>query len=132
MCWQGGGLAGIRHAAPAVPLRTLPRHLIVGGLRALWHVPTFALNVGMQALGGPVLLSWALLWGAIILASLCPNLSQGIMVVAVWHATVNTVVATDAGVGTLAAVVSTLVMNWGVGVALWWWRSDWLIRSRPT
>lgn len=109
--------------------------LIVGGLWVLWHAPLFALNAGMHAMWGrPVMLGWAfsLMCGAFVLASLYLNCSQSILVVAVWHATFNMVVSTEAGTGTPAAVVSTVVMVWGVAVALWWWRSEWIARSRLT
>ena len=109
--------------------------LIVAGLWVLWHAPLFALNAGMHAMWGrPVMLGWAfsLLCGAFVLASLYLSCSRSILVVAVWHATFNMVVSTEAGVGTPAAVVSTVVMVWGAAVALWWWRSEWIARSRPT
>lgn len=108
--------------------------LIVAGLWVLWHAPLFVLNVGMHALWGPLMVGWAfsLMCGAFVLASLYLSCSQSILVVAVWHATFNMVVATEAGVGTPAAVVSTLVMVWGAAVALWWWRSEWIARSRLT
>ena len=100
--------------------------LIVAGLWAVWHTPLFFLQTNMHALLGSVLLGWvfSLFCGAFVLSQLYLSCSHSILVVSVWHATFNMMTGTDAGAGTPAAVVSTIVMIWGVAVALWWWRTD--------
>ena len=97
----------------------------VAGLWIAWHLPVFWLNQSMAALVGPMLIGWALglVCGAFVLAHLYLYSGRSILVVALWHATYNLVVATPAGEGVPAAVVSTVVMIWGVVVAWVWWRS---------
>jgi membrane protease YdiL (CAAX protease family) len=90
---------------------------------ALWlarHAPLFCLNSSLHALWGPVIVEWAfgLICGAFALAAIYIGSGQSILFVAVWHALYNMVVATSAGAGTPAAVASTIVMIWGVLVAI--------------
>ena len=109
----------------------LPRHgrwratLWVALLWSLWHLPLFWLNAGMAALVGPVLIGWlfALFCGAFVLAQVYLATGHSILCVALWHAAYNMMVATEGGAGLPAAIVSAVVMAWGVGVALRWWRS---------
>ncbi len=111
--------------------RLLLRHgrfratLLVALLWSLWHLPLFWLNASMAALVGPVLVGWAfgLVCGAFVLAQVYLVAGHSILCVAVWHAAYNMVVATEAGAGLPAALVSTVVMVWGVIVAVLWWRT---------
>ena len=98
--------------------------LVVAALWMVWHVPLFWLNASMQALVGPVLLGWAfgILCAAFLLAGLYFASHNSILVVAVWHTLYNFTVATPAGVGTVAAVITTVVMAWGAYFAFVWWR----------
>lgn len=90
----------------------------------LWHLPLFWLNESMAALVGPMLLGWALglACGAFVLAQVYVWSGRSVAVVALWHAAYNLVVATEAGHGTMAAVVSSAVMVWGCATAYAWWR----------
>ena len=90
----------------------------------VWHTPLFWLNANMQALVGPVIFGWAfgLLCGAFVLAGLYLTSGHSILVVAFWHTLYNFTVATQAGKGTAAAVISTIVMAWGTYFAYLWWR----------
>ncbi len=99
---------------------------IVAGLWLPWHAPLFFLNTSMHNLVGPVFFGWALglLCGAFVLAAVYLASGHSILVVAVWHTLYNMVVATSAGAGTPAAVVSTAVMIWGAFVAFNWWRPE--------
>jgi hypothetical protein len=45
-----------------------------------------------------------------------------VAVVALWHTAYNLVVATEAGRGTVAAVLSSGVMVWGGVTAVRWWQ----------
>jgi CAAX protease family protein len=98
--------------------------LVVAALWMVWHAPLFWLNVNMQALVGPVLIGWAfgLLCAAFLLAGLYFASHNSILVVAVWHTLYNFTVATPAGTGTAAAVITTAVMMWGAYFAFVWWR----------
>jgi hypothetical protein len=98
----------------------------VAALWIVWHVPLFWLNASMQALVGPVLLGWVIgiLCAAFLLAGLYFSSHNSILVVAVWHTLYNFTVATPAGIGTPAAVITTAVMMWGVYFAFVWWRYD--------
>lgn len=98
--------------------------LVVAAMWMVWHAPLFWLNASMQALVGPVLLGWAfgLLCAAFLLAGLYFASRNSILVVAVWHTLYNFTVATPAGSGTPAAVITTAVMVWGAYFAFVWWR----------
>jgi uncharacterized protein len=99
--------------------------LLVALLWSLWHLPLFWLNASMAALVGPVLVGWAfgLLCGAFVLAQVYLVAGRSILWVAIWHAAYNMMVATEASAGLPAALVSTVVMAWGVIVAVLWWRA---------
>lgn len=99
--------------------------LWVALLWALWHLPLFWLHAGMAALVGPVLIGWlfALVCGAFVLAQVYLATGRSILCVALWHAAYNMMVATESGAGLPAAIVSAVVMAWGVAVAVRWWRS---------
>lgn len=90
----------------------------------LWHFPTFILNQSMAALVGPMLLGWAfgLACGAFVLAHLYLLSGRSILVLAIWHVTYNMVVATPPGSGLPAAIITTIVMIWGIVIAWSWWR----------
>jgi len=100
--------------------------LVVAAMWIVWHVPLFFLNASMRALVGPVLVGWALgiVCAAFLLAGLYFASRESILVVAVWHTLYNFTVATPAGVGTAAAVITTAVMVWGAFFAIGWWRQD--------
>lgn len=101
--------------------------LRLAALWGLWHLPLFWLNVGMRSLVGPMLLGWAfgLLCGAFVLAHVYVLCARSILCVALWHTAYNIMVATPAGRGLPAAVMTTAVMVWGLVVAWCWWRADW-------
>ena len=98
--------------------------LFVALLWSLWHLPLFWLNLHMAALVGPVLIGWlfALVCGAFVLAQVYLTTGHSNLCVARWHAGFNMMVATEAGTGLPAAIVSTVVMAWGFIVAVRWWR----------
>lgn len=99
---------------------------VVAALWLVWHAPLFWLNTSMHALLGPILFGWAfgLICGAFVLAEVYLAGGQSILVVAVWHTLYNMVVATSAGVGTPSAVASTVVMLWGIFIAVRWWHQQ--------
>ena len=89
--------------------------VFVTGLWIVWHVPVFWLNTNMTALIGPQLFGWAfgLLCGAFVLAHVYLLSGHSILCVAIWHTAYNMMVATEAGQGLPAAIVSTMVMVLG-------------------
>ena len=99
--------------------------LLVTCIWAIWHLPVFWLNTNMTALIGPQLFGWAfgLLCGAFVLAHVYLVCGHSILCVAIWHTAFNMMVATEAGHGLPAAVVSTMVIVWGIVVAISWWRT---------
>lgn len=109
--------------------RLIPRYgwfrttLLVTVLWAIWHIPVFWLNTNMTSLVGPQLIGWAfgLLCGAFVLAHVYQLSNHSILSVALWHTAYNMMVATEAGQGLPAAIVTTIVMVWGVIVAIRWW-----------
>lgn len=96
----------------------------VAALWAFWHAPLFWLNQSMQALLGLTLLGWlfGLLCGSFVLADVHRRSAGALLPVAVWHAGYNLMVASAAGAGLAAALISAPVMAWGVAVARAWWR----------
>jgi len=98
--------------------------LFVAGLWAIWHIPVFWLNTNMTALIGPAIFGWlyGLLCGAFVLAHVYLLSGHSILAVAIWHTAYNMMVATEAGKGLPAAVISTIVMIWGTMIAIRWWR----------
>lgn len=98
--------------------------LLVAAMWMVWHIPLFRLNAGMQALVGPVIIGWAfgLLCGAFALAGVYLASGHSILVAAFWHTFYNFTVATEAGAGAPAAVISAVVMAWGIHFAYAWRR----------
>ena len=100
--------------------------LVVAGLWLFWHLPLFWLHAGMAAMVGLTLLGWmfGLTCGAFVLSWVYWRSGQQVWVVALWHTLYNFMVATPAGEGVAAAVISTAVMVWGMGVARQWRRQS--------
>ena len=99
--------------------------LLVTVVWIIWHVPVFWLNSNMTLLIGPQLFGWAfgVLCGAFVLAHVYRLCDHSILCVAIWHTAYNMIVATAAGHGLPAAVISTMVMVWGIVIAIRWWRA---------
>lgn len=100
--------------------------LLVSLMWLVWHAPLFWLNTNMQALIGHYFLGWALglLCAAFLLSGIYLMTGHSILVVALWHTLYNFTVATPAGSGTPAAVISSIVMLWGAYFAIIWWRNN--------
>jgi membrane protease YdiL (CAAX protease family) len=107
-----------------VRLDPLRATAIVAVMWACWHVPLFLINVTMAALVGPALIGWVigLVLGAFAMADLYFRSGRSILAVALWHASYNFAVAVPGAAGLPAAIVSTLVMVWGVYAAWRFWR----------
>lgn len=86
-----------------------------------WHAPYFFLLEGYQNFGVGTLVGFflGLTCGAFVLTWIYNRSGGSILMAAVWHGTYNMTVATVGSRGTIAAVVSTLVMIWGIGLVVW-------------
>jgi membrane protease YdiL (CAAX protease family) len=98
----------------------LPGTLILALAWAGWHIPTFFIletyrSLGLVMLPGFVL---GLASGAMFLTWLFNRTGSSILAVTLWHGSYNLVTATRAAQGLVAAIVSTMVMVWGIGLAV--------------
>lgn len=113
--WRGYALPQLqRRFGPSVAT------LVVAGLWALWHTPYFFALASYQDLVAFELVGFVLgiAAGAFILTWLYNRSGGSILLPVVWHGVYNVVGATAAATGTLAAVVTTLVMVHG-GTLAW-------------
>lgn len=87
---------------------------------AAWHLPAFWFNPTYTTMGWAVL-GWlvGLLAGSFLLAEITESAGWSVVPVVVWHGGFDLITASDQAAGTMAAVVSTVVMAQG-GLA--WWR----------
>jgi membrane protease YdiL (CAAX protease family) len=113
--WRGYALPILRrrHGRLTASLLLVP-------IWAGWHLPLFFLLQSYRDLGpiGVPGFLIGLACGSIVLAWLYESAASSVLVAAVWHGTYNLTVATAAGSGTVAAVVSTGVMACA-GVIVW-------------
>jgi len=108
----------------------LSASLLLVPIWAGWHLPLFFLLQTYRDLG-PVGIPGFLVGlacGAIVLGWLYESAGCSVLIAAVWHGTYNLTVATAAGHGTVAAVVSTGVI---LGAVLIAWRSRRSPSMRP-
>ena len=113
--WRGYALPILRRRHG-----TLAASLLLVPIWAGWHLPLFFLlqsyrDLGLVGVPGFLL---GLACGSIVLAWLYESAASSILVAAAWHGTYNLTVATAAGSGTVAAVVSVGVMV-GAGAIAW-------------
>jgi Type II CAAX prenyl endopeptidase Rce1-like len=109
--WRG-------YALPQLQRRFSPltATLILAPLWFLWHLPQFAIIATYRDFGpaGYVGMFLGLTCGAMVLTWLYNRSGRSISLVIVWHGVYNFVGATQAATGTLAAIVSTLIMVQGI------------------
>lgn len=83
---------------------------------ALWHTPTFWIDSGYR--GFPVFMIPGLLVGlaagAVVAGWLYEHARSSILVLALWHASLNMVSATKGAEGLVQAVVSATIIGWAV------------------
>lgn len=91
--------------------------LLLVPLWAIWHVPTFFVSETYRALSPPMFLGFlvGMACGAIVLTQIYGRTRKSVLMAALWHASYNMTSTTEAGRGTISAVVSTLVMIWAIG-----------------
>lgn len=85
-----------------------------------WHAPYFFLLESYQDFSAGTLVGFfiGLTCGAFVLTWIYNRSGGSILAAAAWHGTYNMTSATTGSRGTIAAVVSTLVMVWGIGLVL--------------
>jgi uncharacterized protein len=86
--------------------------LAVAPFWALWHIPYFFVVPTYKGFSPAAVIGFVigLTCGSIVLTWLYNRSGESILIVAVWHGTYNLVSGAEAVKGTIAAVVSTLVM----------------------
>lgn len=94
--------------------------VVVGGLWALWHVPSFFVIQNYRDMGLAILpmFTLGLVSGSILLAWLYRASGGSVFVVALWHGSYNLVSGTAAAKGVPVAVVSTVIMVWAVAIII--------------
>ena len=104
--WRGFLLPRIARLTP-----TATAALFVAQYWALWHLPAFFYQSGIQAEGFAVV-GWyiGLVFGSVVLAWLTRNARWGIVPAMIWHGTFNLVAASDQAEGLIAGLVSALVI----------------------
>jgi membrane protease YdiL (CAAX protease family) len=109
--WRGFALPGLQTRQ-----RPLTASLLLAAGWAGWHLPLFWIVEGYRGFT-PIILPGFLIGlacGAIVLTYVDNGTGGSILLVALWHTTYNMTTATTAGNGTIAAIVSGLVITWAV------------------
>jgi membrane protease YdiL (CAAX protease family) len=109
--WRGFALPRLqaRHGAVGATL------LLALGW-GLWHLPTFIYSPGMRELGLGGTVGWAigLVAGAFFLTWLYNSSRAALLGVVLWHTTFNVLVASEAAAGSIAAVMTMVILGAGI------------------
>ncbi len=113
--WRGFALPRLQQSRRALPATGL---LLIGW--GLWHVPSFFENPSYADMNGAMLVGWALglALGAVFLTWLFNSARGSLLVIVLWHGLFNLFTASEAGEGTIAAVVSSGVMVLAIAALL--------------
>lgn len=105
--WRGYALPRLQARHDALTATLL---LAVGW--GIWHVPSFFGNTGYADMGGVDLVGWSigLVLGAVFLTWLYNSSSGSLTAIVLWHGLFNTLVASEASEGLIAAAMTTGVM----------------------
>jgi membrane protease YdiL (CAAX protease family) len=98
--------------------------LILALIWAGWHVPSFWFVEGYRNMSMPVLIGGfgvGIVAASIVLARVSNRTGGSVLAVAMWHAIYNFTSATSASRDTIAAVTTSCVMLWAVGLVLLEW-----------
>ena len=109
--------------------------LIIGVIWATWHVPSFFYKPQLTELGAAGFIPFALgvLSGSILLTWMYTRSGGSVFLVAIWHGVFDFLITNEAGQGTIAAAMSTIVMVWAVAiVAVELWQQYRAHHPRPT
>jgi membrane protease YdiL (CAAX protease family) len=87
--------------------------LVLAAPWAIWHLPTFWLDTGMRTLSPYVIPGWliGLVAGAVVLGWMYDQARQSVLIVALFHAALNMVSATERTEGLVAALVSVSIIG---------------------
>jgi uncharacterized protein len=109
--WRGFALPRLQQGHSA-----LSATLILGSLWAFWHVPFFFYLPNFRAMGllGFPGLALGILCGAVVLTWLYNSTNGSVLAASLWHGAFNFVTASAAGQGTVAMIVSIVVMVWAI------------------
>lgn len=118
--WRGWLLPALRTRASRIASA-----LAVTAVWAAWHLPAFFFNPTYLAMGWSVV-GWllGLTAGSLLLASITESARWSVVPVIVWHGGFDLLTAADQSAGTIAAVISTVVMLQGAWAARQLWRRD--------
>lgn len=85
---------------------------------ALWHLPTFWLDTGLAGLSPPMVVGWSfgLAAGTVVLGWLYEGAGSSLLIVALFHASLNMASATDGTAGLPAALTSSVVIAAAVAI----------------
>ena len=111
--WRGFALPNLqRRFSP------LTATLILAALWFCWHLPMFSVIATYRGFApvGYVGMALGLACGAVVLTWLYNRSGGSILLVIIWHGLYNLVSATQAASGTVAAIVSALVMVQGISL----------------
>ena len=89
--------------------------LMLAGLWAGWHTPTFFVVETYRTMSVPVIIGGfglGICAGAIVLSRIAQRTNGSVLAAALWHALYNMTSATAASRGVIAAVTTTCVMAW--------------------
>jgi uncharacterized protein len=111
--WRGYALPQLLRGRTA-----LRATLLLAAGWGLWHLPTFFENADMQGLGIAGTAGWSigLVLGAIFLTWLYQSSGRSLLVVVLWHGLFNTLIASEAAEGVIAAVMTTGIMVGAVAI----------------
>jgi membrane protease YdiL (CAAX protease family) len=114
--WRGYALPHLQRRFSA-----LTATVILAPLWALWHLPQFFVIQTYREFGPVdyVGMVFGLSCGAFVLTWLYNRSGGSILLVVLWHGMYNLVGATQAATGTLAAVISTLIMIQAIVLIAW-------------
>jgi membrane protease YdiL (CAAX protease family) len=113
--WRGFAFAEFRRRHGV-----LVSGLLVAPIWALWHVPAFAVLETYRGLGPGALVGFVIgiACGSIVLGWLYEASGRSLLAVSLWHGTYNLFSATGAARGPLAAVETTAVILFAVGLGV--------------
>ncbi len=84
----------------------------------LWHLPTFWLETGLADLSPPMVVGWVvgLAAGTVVLGWLYEGAGSSLLIVALFHASLNMASATEGTAGLSAALASAVVITAAVAI----------------
>ncbi|MDA1004129.1 MAG: CPBP family intramembrane metalloprotease, partial [Chloroflexi bacterium] len=111
--WRGFALPRLEREHRS-PLRAT---VVLTVFWAAWHIPAFVYNDNLRGLGAGGTAGWllGLFAAAIFFTWLYHRTHGGLLAIVIWHGTFNTLVASEAAEGTIAAAMTTVFM---IAVAL--------------